>query len=84
MKGGKQMDSKILRDTEYAKCVGILAELIDLDTDTREKIFKCFQSMGIQNFFMHLELVDLPTETYEKLKSIKSIIGLFDGKGGQA
>lgn len=78
------MDSKILRDTEYAKCVGILAELIDIDTDTKEKIYKCFQSMGIQNFFIHLDLVDLPIETCEKLKSIKAIIGLLDGKGGQA
>lgn len=78
------MDSKILRDTEYAKCVGILAGLIDIDTDTKEKIYKCFQSMGIQNFFIHLDLVDLPIETCEKLKSIKAIIGLLDGKGGQA
>ena len=84
MKGGEQMDSKILRDTQYAKCVGLLAELIDLDTNTREKIYKCFQIVGIQNFFMHLELVDLPIESYEKLKRIKSIIGLFDCKGGQA
>ena len=76
------MDSKILRDTEYAKCVGILAELIDLDIDTKEKIYKCFQSMGIQNFLIHLELVDLPIETCEKLKSIKSIIWLLDGIGG--
>lgn len=78
------MDLKTLRDTEYAKCVGILAELIDIDTDTKEKIYKCFQSMGIQNFFIHLDLVDLPIETCEKLKSIKAIIGLLDGKGGQA
>jgi hypothetical protein len=55
-----------------------------LDTDAREKIYKCFQSMGIQNFFMHLELVNLPIETCEQLKSIKAIIGLLDGKGGQA
>lgn len=76
------MDLRKLRDTEYVKCVGLLAELIDLDTDTKEKIYKCFQSMGIQNFFIHLELVDLPLKTCEKLKSIKSIIGVLDGKGG--
>ena len=78
------MDLNKLRDTEYVKCVGLLAELIDLDTDTKEKIYNCFQSMGIQNFFVNLELVDLPIETCEKLKSIKAIIGLLDGKGGQA
>lgn len=84
MKGGKTKDFKILRDTEYVKCVRLLAELIDLDTDIKEKIYNCFQSMGIQNFFIHLELVDLHIETCEKLKSIKAIIGLLDGKGGQA
>ncbi|HBC97102.1 MAG TPA: hypothetical protein DC034_09955 [Clostridium sp.] len=64
--------------------MGLLAEIMVLDTDTKEKIYKCFQSMGIQNFFIHLDLVDLPIETCEKLKSIKAIIGLLDGKGGQA
>jgi len=78
------MNLEKLRDTEYIKCVGLLAELIDLDADTKEKIHKCFQSMGIKNFFLHLESVDLSPETTEKLKSIKSIIEIFDEEGGQA
>lgn len=73
-----------LRDMEYIKCVDLLAKLIDLDADTKEKIHKCFQNMGIKNFFLHLELVDLSPETREKLKSIKSIIEIFDEEGGQA
>lgn len=71
-----------LRDTEYIKCVELLAKLIDLDADTKERIHKCFQNMGIKNFFLHLELVDLSLETCEKLKSIKSIIKIFDEEGG--
>jgi len=78
------MNLEKLRDTEYIKCVGLLAELIDLDADAKEKIHKCFQRMGIKNFFLHLESVDLSPETTEKLKSIKSIIEIFDEKGGQA
>lgn len=78
------MNLEKLRDTEYIKCVGLLAELIDLDADTKEKIYKCFHSMGIKNFFLHLESVDLSPETTEKLKSIKSIIEIFDEKRGQA
>ena len=78
------MNSEKLRDMEYIKCVGLLAELIDLDANTKEKIHKCFQSMGIKNFFLHLELVNFSPETIEKLKSIKSIIEIFDEKGGQA
>ncbi len=78
------MDLEKLKDTEYVKCVDLLAELIDLDSDTNEKIHKCFQIMGIKNFFLHLESVDLSPETCEKLKSIKSIIEIFDGKRGRA
>lgn len=78
------MNLEKLRDTEYIKCVGLLAELIDLDADAKEKIHKCFQSMGIKNFFLHLESVDLPPEASEKLKSIKSIIEILDEKGGRA
>lgn len=77
------MDLEELKDMEYMKCVDLLAELADLDSDTKEKIYKCFQSMGIKNFFIHLESVDLPPETCEKLKSVKSIIEMFDGKRGR-
>jgi hypothetical protein len=78
------MDLEELRDTEYVKCVDILDKLIDLDADSKEKVYKCFQSMGIKNFFLHLESVDLSPEISEKLKSIKSIIEIVDVKRGQA
>ena len=78
------MDIKKLKDMEYIKCVGLLAELIDLDADAKERIHKYFQSIGIKNFFLHLESVDLPPETSEKLKSIKSIIEIVDEKRGRA
>lgn len=78
------MDLKKLRETEYIKCVGLLAELIDLDADAKERIHKCFQSMGIISFFLQLESVDLPPETSEKLKSIKAIIEAMDDKMGWA
>jgi hypothetical protein len=78
------MDLKKLKDMEYIKCVGLLAELIDLDADAKERIHKYFQSIGIKNFFLHLESVDLPPETSEKLKSIKSIIEIVDEKRGRA
>ncbi len=78
------MNLKKLKDMEYIKCVGLLAELIDLDADAKERIHKYFQSIGIKNFFLHLESVDLPPETSEKLKSIKSIIEIVDEKRGRA
>jgi len=77
------MDFEKLRETEYIKCAVLLAELMDLDADTKEKIHERFQSMGIKNFFLHLESADLSLETSEKLKSLKSIMEIFDEKGGQ-
>lgn len=78
------MNLNELKKTEYVKCVNLLAKLIDLDDDTKEKIYKCFQCMGIKNFFINMESIDLPLETCEKLKSIKSVIEMFDEEGGQA
>lgn len=78
------MNLKEIRNTEYSKCVELLAKLIDLDDNTKAKIHKCFQSMGIKNFFINLESLDLPFEISEKLKNIKSVIEVFDGERGQA
>lgn len=78
------MNLKEIRDTEYTKCVDLLSKLISLDESTKEKIYKCFKTMGIKNFFLHLESIDLPLEVYGKLKSIKSVIEVFDEEGGQA
>lgn len=78
------MNLEKLRETEYRKCAGLLAELLDLDADTEEKIQKCFQLMGIKTFFQHLESVDLAPETSEKLQSIQALIEILDDKGGRA
>jgi len=71
------------RNSEYQKCAGLLAELIGLNADTEEKIYKCFQSIGIKNFFLHLKLLGLPQEISEKLISIKAIIERFEEERGQ-
>lgn len=78
------MNYEKLKDKEYEKCVNLLGELIDVDADTRQKIHKCFQSKGIQNFFLLLDSMELSPEVIEKLKSIKAIIELSDIKRGQA
>jgi len=74
------------RNTEYKKCAALLSLLIGLDADTEEKIYRCFQNMGIDKFFLHLKLLelDLSQETSEKLKSIKAIIEIFGEERGQA
>jgi hypothetical protein len=83
MKGGRKMNLETLRESEYRKCAGLLAELLGLDGDTKEKIQKYFQRMGIKNFFQHLESADLAPETFGKLQSIQALIEILDDKRGR-
>jgi len=78
------MDLETLRESEYRKCASLLAELLGLDEETKEKIQKCFQRMGIKDFFQHLESTDLAPETSEKLQSIQALIEIMDGKRGRS
>ncbi len=77
------MDLETLRESEYRKCAGLLAELLGLDGNAKERILKCFQRMGIKNFFQHLELADLAPETSGKLQSIQALIEILDNKRGR-
>ena len=77
------MNLETLRESEYKKCAGLLAELLSLDGDTKEKIQKCFQRMGIRNFFRHFESADLAPETSEKLQSVQVLIEILDDKRGR-
>jgi len=77
------MNLEALRELEYKKCADLLAELLDLDGDAKEKIQKCFQRMGIRKFFRHLESADLAPETSGKLRSIQALIEILDNKRGR-
>ncbi|HHW21330.1 MAG TPA: hypothetical protein GXX26_00390 [Clostridiaceae bacterium] len=74
------------RSVEYKKCAALLSLLVELDADAEDKIYRCFQNMGVDNFFLHLESLelDLSQETSEKLKSLKTIIEIFGEERGQA
>lgn len=76
------MDIEKLRNEEYSKGIDILYALIEIGADEKEKIYKCFQSMGIKSFFQQLEVLDLSPETIEKLKNVKAIIELSSEKRG--
>ncbi len=39
-------------NAEYKKCAALLSLLVGLDADTEEKIYRCFQNMGIDDFFL--------------------------------
>jgi hypothetical protein len=79
----ERMDLETLRESEYRKCAGLLAELLDLDEATKKNIQKCFQRMGIKNFFQYLESVHLDPETFKKLQSIQTMIEILDNKRGR-
>ncbi len=77
------MDLETLRESEYRKCAGSLTELLGLDKDSKERILKCFQRMGIKSFFQHLESADLAPEISEKLQNIQALIEILDNKRGR-
>lgn len=74
------------RNAEYKKCAALLSLMVELDADEEEKIYRCFQDMGVDNFFLHLESLelDLSQEASEKLKSLKAIIEVSGEERGQA
>ena len=45
------------RNAEYKKCAALLSLLVGLDADAEEKIYRCFQNMGIDDFFLHLDFI---------------------------
>jgi len=74
------------RNAGYKKCAALLSLLVGLDSVEEEKIYRCFQNMGVDNFFLYLESLelDLSHEAYEKLKSLKAVIEIFGEERGQA
>ncbi|MEW6065144.1 hypothetical protein SAMN02745133_03160 [Desulforamulus putei DSM 12395] len=80
------MNSEKSRNAEYKKSAALLSLLVGLDADAEERVYRCFQNMGVDNFFLYLESLELglSQEATEKLKSLKVIIDIFSEGRGQA
>ncbi len=60
--------------TEYKYIASLLAQLLELDIDTEEKVTGYIENFGIDNFLKDIELMDLPYDILEKLESLEQII----------
>jgi len=78
------MDFLELRDMEYEKCAGLLAELLNLGADAKEKMHNRLQSMGMGGFLLNVESLGLPPVTIEKLRSVKDLIEIYGIQRGRA
>ncbi|NJD01812.1 MAG: hypothetical protein FIA99_04270 [Ruminiclostridium sp.] len=62
------------QNMEYQKAVQIIAELLMLDSDTKQKISTYIQSYGIGHFLDNLEAYDLPRETNQKFQALRIVL----------
>lgn len=76
------MNTEEIKNKEYTKSIDILAALIELDDEEKEKVRNYFQSMGIKSFFQQVDALGLSPITIEKLRNVRSIVEMPVGKRG--
>lgn len=65
--------NEINRDN-YKYISSLLAQILELDIDTEEKITGYIENYGIDNFLKDYDKIELSYEAYEKLDSLGLII----------
>lgn len=71
-------NKEINRDN-YKYISSLIAQLLELDIDTEEKITGYIENYGVDNFLKDYDKMDLPYEIYEKLESLGMIIENMGG-----
>lgn len=67
------MNKKVNRDS-YKYLCSLMAQLLELDSYTEEKIAEYIESYGVDNFFKDYEKMELPYEVYEKLEGLQLVL----------
>lgn len=57
----------------------LVAQLLELDIDTEEKITSYIENYGVDNFLRDYDKMELSYDTYEKLESLGMIIENMGG-----
>lgn len=73
------MSKKINRDN-YKYLCSLMAQLLELDANTEEKITKYIESYGVDNFFKDYDKMELPYEVYEKLEGLQLVLETLNDK----
>ncbi|WP_027626199.1 hypothetical protein [Clostridium lundense] len=71
--------NKGINRDNYKYISSLIAQLLELDIDTEEKITGYIENYGVDNFLKDYDKMELPYETYEKLESLEMIIENMGG-----
>ncbi|MFQ9978449.1 hypothetical protein EB06_01073 [Enterococcus cecorum] len=71
--------NKGINRDNYKYISSLIAQLLELDIDTEEKITGYIENYGVDNFLKDYDKMELPYETYEKLESLGMIIENMGG-----
>ncbi|PWL55812.1 MAG: hypothetical protein DBY38_00530 [Clostridium cadaveris] len=71
--------NKGINRDNYKYISSLIAQLLELDVDTEEKITGYIENYGVDNFLKDYDKMDLPYGAYEKLESLGMIIENIGG-----
>ncbi|OOP72812.1 hypothetical protein [Clostridium beijerinckii] len=69
----------INRDS-YKYLCSLMAQILELDVDTEERIKEYIENHGVDNFFKDYEKMELPYEVYEKLEGLQFVLETLSDK----
>lgn len=70
----KMTHQKGINRDSYKYISSLLAQLLELDIDTEEKITGYIENYGLDHFLLDSKHMDLPQEISEKIESLTEII----------
>ena len=71
--------NKGINRDNYKYISSLIAQLLELDIDTEEKITGYIENYGVDNFLKDYDKMELSYEIYEKLESLGMIIENMEG-----
>ncbi|KOF56372.1 MAG: hypothetical protein GX895_10005 [Clostridiales bacterium] len=71
--------NKGINRDNYKYISSLIAQLLELDIDTEEKITGYIENYGVDNFLKDYDKMELSYEIYEKLESLGMIIENMGG-----
>lgn len=66
--------NKGINRDNYKYISSLIAQLLEFDIDTEEKITGYIENYGVDNFLKDYDKMELPYEAYEKLESLELIL----------
>lgn len=72
--------NKGMNRDNYKYLSSLIAQLLELDMDTEEKITVYIENYGVDNFLNDYDKMELPYEAYEKLENLELVLETLNYK----